>query len=431
MFNFNRTKKQKSKETKLSIIIVLLFACFFALSPIITQAQYRAPEPVNIYFFYGDGCPHCAEEERFLDKLKIEIPSIKIHNFETWYSSDNDKILQNIIKASDLRISGVPIAFIGDRIISGYLNDKTTGTEIRSAVEYFQAIGDPDLVGKILAQNNPIKDRTSEEGEKPTKDLTIYGDGISSKKPEIINLPIFGAMKVKNFSLPILTIVIGFLDGFNPCAMWVLLFLISMMLGMQNRKRMWAIGLSFIIASGAVYFIFMATWLNIFLFVGFIFWIRLLIGLVALVSGWYQLREFRRNKDGACKVVDEKKRIKIFTQVKGIIQEKSFVLALIGIIGLAAAVNMIELICSAGLPAIYTSILSVADLAPWQYYAYLFLYILIFMLDDMVVFVLAMVTLKMVGFTQKYVRAANLIGGIIMLIIGILMILKPEWLLFG
>ncbi len=408
----------------------LFLGLIFILIPNITSAQYRTPEVVNIYFFYGDGCPHCADEEKFLEKLKIELPSIQVHDFEIWYNKENSKILNTIIKKLGVRASGVPIIFIGDRVINGYLNDQITGEEIRNAVEYFQAIGDPDLVGKILNQDNPVKNGASEEKNKIEKDLTIYGDGITKEKPKTISLPLFGTIEVKNFSLPALTIAIGFLDGFNPCAMWVLLFLISMLLGMQNRKRMWAIGFSFIIASGVVYFMFMTAWLNIFLFVGFIFWIRLLIGLVALVSGWYQLREFKRNKNGSCKVVDEKKRIKILNQVKSIIQEKSFILALIGIIGLAAAVNMVELVCSAGLPAIYTSILSASDLANWQYYGYLLLYVFIFMLDDMVIFVLAMITLKMVGVTQKYVRMANLIGGIIMLIIGILMIFKPGWLLF-
>jgi len=160
--------------------------------------------------------------------------------------------------------------------------------------------------------------------------------------------------------------------------MWVLLFLISMLIGMRNKKRMWVIGLTFIITSGAVYFLFMTAWLNLFLFIGFIFWIRIIIGVVAIASGIYHLREYYKNRNGTCKVIEEEKRVKIFDRIKYIINEKSFALAIVGIVGLAAMVNMIELVCSAGLPAIYTSVLSGANLSTWQYYGYMLVYIIMY-----------------------------------------------------
>ena len=92
---------------------------------------------------------------------------------------------------------------------------------------------------------------------------------------------------------------------------------------------------------------------------------------------------------------------------------------------------MVELVCSAGLPAIYTQILSLSNLPTWQYYFYLGLYILIFMLDDLFVFFTAMFTLKAVGVESKYARYSHLIGGVLMLVIGLLLLFKPEWLMFG
>jgi glutaredoxin len=389
-------------------------------------AQKSADNQVNIYFFYGDGCPHCAAEEVFLQKLQSERPNVKVHRFEVWNNRDNAKLISSIIQKLNfnLKASSVPITFIGGQAISGYYTDETTGVQIAQGVDYFQAAGDPDYIGKTIA-NEKAADGASD------KNLTIYNDSVSKEKPKEINLPFFGAINTQNLSLGALSVVIGFIDGFNPCAMWVLIFLISLMLGMHNRKRMWVIGITFIFTSGFVYLMFMAAWLNLFLFIGFLFWIRLIIGAVAIASGAYQLREFYINRDGACKVASENKRRKIFEQIKTIINEKSFVLAFVGVIGLAAAVNMVELVCSAGLPAIYTSILSAADLPTWKYYGYLLIYILLYMLDDILVFTAAMVTLHVAGITKKYVRFANLAGGIIILIIGILLIFKPAWLLFG
>ncbi len=238
--------------------------------------------------------------------------------------------------------------------------------------------------------------------------------------PRILSLP-----------LPLLSVVIGFLDGFNPCAMWTLLFLITLLLGMKDKKRMWILGITFIVASAFVYFLFLSAWLNFFLVLGFVFWIRIAIGLVAIGAGIYNLREYYLNKNAVCKVTQGEKRKKTFDKLKGITQEKRFLLAFFGIILLAFAVNLVELVCSAGLPAVYTQILSLNALPTWQYYLYILIYIFFFMLDDLFIFAIAMVTLHTVGIQTKYARFSQLIGGILMLIIGILLLFKPELLMFG
>ena len=194
---------------------------------------------------------------------------------------------------------------------------------------------------------------------------------------------------------------------------------------------MWILGGSFIAASGFAYFLFLTAWLNLLLFLGFIFWIRILIGLVALGAGAYNLRDFIVNKEGGCEVTGDEKRQKIFEKLRKISQQKQFLLALGGIILLAFAVNLVELVCSAGLPAIYTQILALSKLPNWQYYLYLLFYIFIFMLDDLIVFIIAMLTLQAIGIESKYARASHLIGGLLMLLIGLLLLFKPELLMFA
>jgi len=251
-----------------------------------------------------------------------------------------------------------------------------------------------------------------------------------SEVPDTLNLPFIGEFKTASVSLPILTVIIAALDGFNPCAMWVLLFLISLLLNMKDRKRMWILGSAFIITSAFVYFLFMVAWLNLLIFIGFLKWVRILIGLVALASAFYNLKKWYDNRPG-CPAAKNEKRRKVFEKIRNIVGRKQFWLALLGIVLLAFAVNLVEVLCSAGLPVVYTQILTLNDIPTSQYYLYLLLYIFIFLIDDLIIFIIAMVTLKAVGLTSKYTRASALIGGILMLIIGLLMIFRPEWLMFG
>jgi hypothetical protein len=247
----------------------------------------------------------------------------------------------------------------------------------------------------------------------------------------VISVPFLGEVRTADFSLPALTIVLAAIDGFNPCAMWVLVFLIGLLLGMEDRFRMWVLGTAFIAGSALVYFLFMAAWLNFLLFIGAVIWVRAAVGLVALGGGFYYLREYFQNPDAACKVTAPEARRRVFESLRKLATESRFLLALAGIVALAFAVNLVELICSAGIPAVYTQVLALSNLPAWQYYAYLSLYILVFMLDDLFVFVVAMKTLQITGATTTYVRYSHLAGGVVLLAVGALLLLRPEWLMFG
>ena len=328
----------------------------------------------------------------------------------------------------------VPFLVIGDEYFVGYSEEVTPG-EIERRVKECSLGGCPDSVGPIVGVTAvPPKEAKPPEPEQPktvdsaTATTTSAGAG---KTEKMINLPFVGNVNALTFSLPLLTVIMGLLDGFNPCAMWTLLFLISLLLGMQDRKKMWLLGTAFIAASAAVYFMFMAAWLNLIILLGFMVWVRIALGLLALFGGGYSLKEYFTNKDNTCKVEESDNKQKIFERLKAVVQHNSLWLALGGIIALAFVVNLVELICSAGLPAVYTQVLAINELPGWQHYFYILLYIFFFMLDDMFVFIAAMVTLKLTGLTTKYTRMSRLIGGVLMLIIGLLLIFKPEWLILG
>jgi len=407
--------KLKPFFTSSSLGVIFLLLCVLLLA----RTAYASEDiAVKIHFFYGNGCPHCVAEENFLFSLEnIYKDNIEVKYYEVWNNVANADLLAKV--SADLKkpYSGVPVTVIGKTYISGYLNDQTTGAEIKNAID------------------TCFTDSGSENCTDVVRPLIVYPippkPPILSPETKNINLPLLGNINPQLVSLPLVTAVIGVLDGFNPCAMWTLLFLISILLGMKSKKRRWVLGIAFILASGFVYFLFMSAWLNLFLVLGFVKWIRTIIGVFAIIFGVYHIRKFYKDKDGGCDTAKDEKRQKVFENIKKITENKKFVLALAGIILLAMVVNLVELVCSAGFPAIYTGILALNSLPKITYYLYILLYIVFFMLDDIIVFSVAMLTLEAVGIQSKYARISSFVGGILLAIIGILLILKPGVLMLN
>lgn len=395
-----------------------IFLFVFLAIILVFPAPSLAKERAEIYFFYSDSCPHCHKEAFFLDKLEDKYgDSILIKRLEV-SKSENVRLLINFGQKLNADVSGVPFTVVGEEYFIGYLSDETTGFKIENALK--------ERLSQ-LEQTRPLPN----EPEKPGQALAEIENQNTSTSAQSVEVPGFGTVDLKDFSLPIITIILGALDGFNPCAMWALLFLISLLLGMQDKKRMWILGTTFIVASAFIYFLFMAAWLNIILFIGFIIWVRLIIGAVAIGGGLVNIRKYFKNKDGGCEVTKGEERKKVFEKLKSVATQRKFILAFFGIIALAFAVNLVELICSAGLPAIYAQILALNDLSSLERYLYILLYIFFFMLDDLLVFFVAMITLQLSGISTKYSRWSSLVGGVLMLAIGLILILRPEWLMFG
>jgi thiol-disulfide isomerase/thioredoxin len=378
-------------------------------------------ERVEIYLFWGDGCPHCEREIDFLKRIEAEDPRLRVHYLEVTSDAANRKAFAAVVPKFAIEDPAVPLTLVGDAAMVGYASDETSGAELRRRIGVCLASGCPDTVGPVLqalASTGAAAARAP-----PSAPRRVI--------PREVSLPFVGTVVIADLSLPVLTIVLGALDGFNPCAMWVLVFLIGLLVGMQDRVRMWTLGTAFIAGSALVYFLFMAAWLNFLLFMGAVVWVRAAVALVALGGGFYYLREYVRNPDAACPVTAPRARRRVFESLRSLATESRFWLALLGILALAFAVNLVELICSAGIPAVYTQVLALSNLPAWQYYGYLALYILVFMLDDLFVLVVAMKTLQITGLTAGYSRFSHLAGGVVLLAIGALLLLRPEWLMFG
>jgi len=416
----------------------------FSLLTFLGSNRIYAADKINLYLFWTEGYPRCKEEKIFLQKLIDSNEDLHLHTFEVSKNKDNQKKLQQAIEKLNTDFKGFPFLVIGDKSIYGFLGEDSTGKEIENIIEEYRKNGCIDLLnmhsdevdcpGEINISDAEISEIYNvESGQDSCETEDSGGTGICAPNEDLKGptLPKFANFDLEQLSLPALTVVLGFLDGFNPCAMWVLLFLISLLLDMKDRKKMWILGLAFIISSALVYFLFMFAWLNFFLFVGYIYWSRVLIAGIAFVGGYKSLKKFLNKGTPGCDVEGDEKRRSIFEKLGKITSNKSFLLALVGIIALSFAVNLVELVCSAGLPAVYTQVLVLSNLSKIVYDFYLLLYILFFMFDDLFVFFVAMKTLQMTGITTKYVKWSRLIGGILMVAIGVLLLFRPEILMFG
>ena len=420
------------------ILKFLIVFAVFLLLPVSAKADEKV---INIHLFYGNGCPHCAAEEEFLSDYLKDRTDVKLYKYEIWYDSHNQELLSKVQKEmGTTNKNGVPFTVIGKKTIVGYA-DGVTDEQIKDAINYYLNNDYRDYAGEITGKvkkaevkEDIIKDESKTEDKKENKIEKADDTKDSDQTDENVTVPVLGKINAKKVSLPILAVVLGFVDGFNPCAMWILIFLITMLFNMKDRKKMWILGLTFILTSGIVYLMFMLAWLNLATFISKIAFIRLLIAVIALVVGLinvYKYIDSLKKKDEGCDVVDKKDRKKIMEKIISITHEKKFIIALLGIMVLAASVNIIELMCSIGIPLLFTQILAMNSLSTFSYMIYMFIYIFFFLIDDIVIFVISMVTLKVTGLSTKYTKYSHLVGGIIMLIIGLLLIIKPELLMFN
>lgn len=349
---------------------------------------------VNIYLFYSYTCPHCHDEIEYFKQLENKYKDkINIYKYEVIKDKNNLKKMNATKELFQVSSTGVPFTVIGKEYILGF--NETTKDGFTSIID------------------NYLEEKTNE-------------NNIFEK-----TIPILGKIDAKKTSLTLVGIILGFIDGFNPCAMWILLLLINMTLTMKNKKKMMSIGLTFIFTSGIIYFLSMLG-ISYILDLTMVNIVRDVIAIFAIILGIYNLYVYiKTRKDTGCHVVDKKKRKGIIKKINEIMSKKSTLLAIIGTIILASSVNLIELACSLGFPTIYLELLTINNIHGITKIIYLLIYIFFYLIDDLVVFLIAVFTLKSKGISTRYNKFVNLVGGILMIIMGLLLIFKPDWVMLN
>jgi glutaredoxin len=357
-----------------------------------------AAPAAEIEVFVRPGCPYCAAAEHYLQELQRRRPGLQVRIRDVSRDAEALQELGELAHRSAIRPFGVPAFYLRGRLIIGFVSAETTGKEIETLLQQSPSFTDQDTY------NRP----------------PVSG---------VVDVPLLGRLNVRELGLPVFTIVLGLLDGFNPCAMWVLLFLLSMLVNLRDRQKMFLIGGVFVLVSGVVYFAFMAAWLNLFFLIGISRLTQILLGLMAAFVGILNLKDFVAFGRGVSVGIPDAAKPGIYFQVRRILRAENLVGALMAVVLLAVLVNTVELLCTAGLPAIYTRVLTMYSLPTPAYYAYLGLYNLAYMADDSVMLAVAVVTLSREKLQEKGARWLKLVSGIIMSALGlIILILRPEWL---
>lgn len=368
-------------------LIFLVLVCFLLTS----QISLAKEEKIYLNLFKSQGCPHCGAEEEFLQSLEQKYPLV-INQYDI-AKDETIEIIEKLEEKFSKKFNYVPILFIGEDYIEGYLNEETTGKKIEEKIKQKLAAGSCKNI------------------------IDECGAG-QQQQIDTLNIPILGEIDLNSLSLPALTVVLGIVDGFNPCAMWALVALLAILINTHSKKRILVFGGVFIFISALVYFLFITAFLEIFKLIGFINITKIIIGIASLVVAGFYIRDYLVNRTAECKVGDLETKSKFVNRARMVIEKHSWISGLIAITILAFTVNLVELLCTMGLPAIYTRILTLNHLPSYQYYFYIGLYVFFYMLDDLIIFILAARTLKVVGLQTKYGRYARLVGGILLALLG-------------
>lgn len=377
------TRARVGFRIALALLLGLVLLVFYGVEHDSSRSSRPAEATAGprLQLFYSPDCPHCHKAIEFLTSRKVDYDP---HDVST---EAGRALYRAALETLKLEKAVVPLFVYGSRHLVGFHSADTTGRELLALV-----------AGEAAA-------------------------GRATDRPPI-TLPLIGTIDPTHHSLLTLSILLGLADGFNPCAMWVLVYLISLVAQLGERRKIWWIVGTFVLASGILYFLFMTAWLNAFLLIGYIRPLTRVIALLAIGFGLDHLYGLVASRgEVACEVDDVESRRRTMRREREIVAAPIGIASLAMVIALAFAVNAIEFVCSAALPAIYTHVLASTDVSPTLHYAYILVYVLFFMLDDLVIFGLAAFAISGVIGT-RYAAVSRGVGGVVLVGLGAWMLAR-------
>jgi hypothetical protein len=410
--SFQIKRRQMTRIKKINSYLSIAFLLFMSAvtnasivdEPVWYEKAGENRTVIHLYFFWSEKCPHCLQARPDIIELDKQFTWLKLHSLELYGHPENVQIFTRMASGFGNDARSVPTFMFCGNLISGYENNEKTGQLLSS---YLQACY------QFAKENN-------------ADNTLIYN--LDQNKLTAIELPFLGKISSNDYSLPLLTVFIAAMDAFNPCAFFVLLFLLSMMVHAKSRSRMALIGGIFVFFSGAIYFIFMAAWLNLFIYLGELRLMTLIAGSIAIFIALINIKDYFWFKKGVSLSLSDNAKPKIFDRIRDLLRLDSIATVIIATVVLAIVANSYELLCTAGFPMVYTRILTLKSLPVESYYLYLLLYNLIYIMPLLVIVVLFTIKLGSRKLSQHEGMVLKLLSGVMMLMLGCVLVVSPQLL---
>ncbi len=365
------------------------------------ERNARGEPTVNLYFYWSEKCPHCLEALPHVQQWAKDYPWLRVESLQLVGEAENIRHYELMAARLGRAARSVP-AFV-------YCKSMRTG---------FDPTTTPQV---MIADLHACHEHLQKEA-----DLSTYDR--HAKQGVELELPIFGRLSSDMDGLPYITLALAGVDAFNPCAFFVLMFLMSMLLHTRNRARMLLVGGVFVFFSGALYFAFMSAWLNLFRMIGQLELITVIAALVAIGIGLINVKDFLWFKQGVSLSIPDAARPALNQRVRNLLQARSLLAVLAATVGLSFFANLYEFLCTAGFPMVYTRILTLNELSTSQYYLYLLLYNLIYVAPLLLIVIFFVVSFGAHRLQERHGRALKLISGMMMLALGLVLLFEPNLL---
>lgn len=372
-------------------------------------AGNATPAAAELVLYWGDGCPNCAAEKKWLVKVAADNPDLTITQYEVWFNEDNQKRFVAAGKKLGFTASSVPTTVIGDRVWIGWTD--SISADVAKTVE-------------LVAAGKPVP-----KGLYGTAGAGTCTEGAAkcSAKDEVkIDVPLVGEVSLGGQSLLISTVIIGFVDGVNPCSLWVISVLLTIVVRTASRRRVLAIGSTFLLVTAAMYAVYMAGIYSALMVVGYIGAIQIIVAVAAGIFGAVSVKDYFAFKKGLSFTISDSSKPGIYKRVREAAGQKALIPALAATVVLGVAVSLLETPCTAGFPVLWTGMLQANGVGFAESAALFVVYMVPFLLDEIIVFGFVVVTMRATKMQEKHGQLLKLVAGVTMLVLAAVMVLEPS-----
>lgn len=423
--------KNKIFTQRVFFIIGLLSLLAF-ITPV--SAQTPSPQkPVTIHLFWGEGCPHCAKAKQFFDRLLPQYPNVELKEYEVYYNQDNRILFGNLCAQYGIEQLAVPTFFIGPYYMQGYIEDYDQ--DIQALIEKCLREGCTDALASIVTPSGtPQATATHQPGFTPSPVLAeatqpSFVTPSAINQPGILEIPFIGQIDLGAQSLSLSTILIAFVDGFNPCSMWVLTMLLALTIHTGSRKKVVLIGLIFLTVSALIYALIIAGLFSVLQIVSFIGWIQIVVALISLFFAFVNIKDYFWYKEGISFTIADDKKPGIYQRLRAVMDASQSFWGLVGAtVLLSVGVSMVEFSCTSGFPVLWSNLLIANHVNTTSFLLLLLLYMIMYQVVLVVVFISVVTSLKASRLDEKHGRLLKLVGGMLMLVLALVMLINPSFM---